>query len=221
MPDRFYAGQQDYIEQLNLLATQVDQASGTTGVSSFNGRTNAVTLTTLDVTTALTFTPYNATNPAGYITVAALADYATENNPIFTGNVEVPTLTTTSKTVMAANALFVHKKLVAGPGVSSVTYSSNISLNCADDNFFSIPLNGNTICTLINAVDGQRITLRLTQDATGNRFFSFAANTVRFGAKITSLAAISSTAGAQTYIGLIYNTGKSRFDVVALSEGYV
>ena len=36
------------------------------GVSSFNTRTGAVTLTSSDVTTALTFTPYNSTNPAGY-----------------------------------------------------------------------------------------------------------------------------------------------------------
>jgi hypothetical protein len=36
------------------------------GVTSFNTRTGAVTLTSLDVTNALTFTPYNSTNPAGY-----------------------------------------------------------------------------------------------------------------------------------------------------------
>jgi hypothetical protein len=38
------------------------------GVTSFNTRTGAVTLSSLDVTTALTFTPYDATNPAGYTT---------------------------------------------------------------------------------------------------------------------------------------------------------
>ena len=37
------------------------------GVTSFNTRTGAITLTSGDVTTALTYTPYNATNPAGYI----------------------------------------------------------------------------------------------------------------------------------------------------------
>jgi hypothetical protein len=37
-------------------------------VDSFNTRTGAVTLTSQDVTDALTFTPYNATNPDGYIT---------------------------------------------------------------------------------------------------------------------------------------------------------
>lgn len=38
------------------------------GVASFNTRTGAITLTSGDVTTALGFTPYNATNPSGYIT---------------------------------------------------------------------------------------------------------------------------------------------------------
>ena len=37
------------------------------GVTSFNTRTGAVTLTGTDVTTALGFTPYNATNPSGFI----------------------------------------------------------------------------------------------------------------------------------------------------------
>jgi hypothetical protein len=38
------------------------------GVTSFNTRTGAVTLSSSDVTTALTYTPYNDTNPAGYTT---------------------------------------------------------------------------------------------------------------------------------------------------------
>ena len=41
-------------------------SSGSGGVTSFNTRTGAVTLTSADVTTALTFTPYNSTNPSGY-----------------------------------------------------------------------------------------------------------------------------------------------------------
>ena len=47
----------------------IDLSSGAgAGVSSFNTRTGAVTLTSADVTTALAFTPYDATNPAGYTT---------------------------------------------------------------------------------------------------------------------------------------------------------
>jgi hypothetical protein len=42
------------------------------GVSSFNTRTGAITLSSADVTTALGFTPYNSTNPSGYITRTSL-----------------------------------------------------------------------------------------------------------------------------------------------------
>ena len=49
----------------------VISASGVgAGVSSFNTRTGAILLSSADVTTALTFTPYNATNPSGYQTAA-------------------------------------------------------------------------------------------------------------------------------------------------------
>jgi hypothetical protein len=44
-----------------------DIQTGAGGVESFNTRTGAIILTGSDVTTALTFTPYNSTNPNGYI----------------------------------------------------------------------------------------------------------------------------------------------------------
>lgn len=49
--------------------------SAAAGVSSFNTRTGAVTLSSSDVTTALGYTPYNSSNPSGYITSAALSSY--------------------------------------------------------------------------------------------------------------------------------------------------
>ncbi len=52
-------------------------ASG--GVTSFNTRTGAITLVTGDVTSALGYTPYNATNPSGYITSAALTQLVSPN----------------------------------------------------------------------------------------------------------------------------------------------
>jgi hypothetical protein len=44
-------------------------------VTSFNGRTGNVSLLSSDVVTALGYTPYDAANPAGYITSAALSGY--------------------------------------------------------------------------------------------------------------------------------------------------
>ena len=49
--------------------------AGGGGVTSFNTRTGAVTLSSGDVTTALGFTPYNSTNPSGYITSSSLSSY--------------------------------------------------------------------------------------------------------------------------------------------------
>lgn len=52
------------------LATTAFVTAAITGgnVTSFNTRTGAIVLSSSDVTTALTYTPYNNSNPAGYIT---------------------------------------------------------------------------------------------------------------------------------------------------------
>ena len=61
------------------------------GVSSFNTRTGAITLTSGDVTTALGFTPYNATNPSGYTnntgTVTSVSGTGTVSGLTLTGTV--------------------------------------------------------------------------------------------------------------------------------------
>jgi hypothetical protein len=54
-------------------------SSITSGVSSFNTRTGAVTLSSSDVTSALGYTPYNSSNPSGYVTAStsSLTNYST------------------------------------------------------------------------------------------------------------------------------------------------
>lgn len=59
------------------------------GVTSFNTRTGAVTLSSSDVTTALGYTPYNSTNPSGYITSSAS----------ITGNAATATALQTARTI--------------------------------------------------------------------------------------------------------------------------
>ena len=67
------------------------------GVASFNTRAGAVTLSSADVTGALTFTPYNATNPAGYQTAAqistSLAGYLPLSGGVMAGVLGVPAVT--------------------------------------------------------------------------------------------------------------------------------
>lgn len=61
------------------------------GVTSFNTRTGAVTLSSGDVTTALGYTPYNSTNPSGYTsntgTVTSVSGTGTVSGLTLTGSV--------------------------------------------------------------------------------------------------------------------------------------
>jgi hypothetical protein len=83
---------------IHIDGTGVISSSGTSGVSSFNTRTGPVVLTSGDVTTALTFTPYNATNPTGFQTAAqvttAIAGTASNTLPIVAGTATAGTLGT-------------------------------------------------------------------------------------------------------------------------------
>ncbi len=76
---------------LTLAAGVPTWAAATGDVSSFNTRTGAITLTSSDVTTALTYTPYNATNPSGYTsntgTVTSVSGTGTVSGITLTGSV--------------------------------------------------------------------------------------------------------------------------------------
>ena len=67
-------------------------ASGTWNIN-INGSAASITgtyggsLTSSQVTTGLGYTPYNSTNPSGYITSSALSSYAALSGAIFTGSI--------------------------------------------------------------------------------------------------------------------------------------
>lgn len=103
-------------------------------VNSFNGRTGAVTLASSDVTTALGFTPYNSTNPAGYITSAALAPYAPLASPALTGTPTAPTAAGGTNNTQIATTAFVQAAIAAlGSGVASFNGRTGaVTLNSGD-----------------------------------------------------------------------------------------
>ena len=111
-------------DHLNANADVIDSTlhnlDGRAGVTSFNTRGGAVTLNSGDVTTALTFTPYNATNPAGYQTAAqvttALSPYAPLVSPVFTGNPQAPTPALGDADTSVATTAFVAAALGGVPG---------------------------------------------------------------------------------------------------------
>lgn len=81
----------------------------TYGVATFNGRSGTVTLSSGDITSALGFTPANATSVA--------STYAPISSPTLTGNPKAPTATTGDNSTSIATTAFV-ANTVAGLGSS-------------------------------------------------------------------------------------------------------
>jgi hypothetical protein len=159
------------------------------GVTSFNTRTGAVTLSSTDVTTALGFTPYNATNPSGYITSSAsiTGSAATLTTPrtltvgstgkTFDGSANVSwslaeigagdvtltgTQTLTNKTISGG----IHSGVVdvTGSVRGSIITVAALNIDCSLGNFFTKTINSNSTFTFSNAPSSRAysFTLELT-----------------------------------------------------------
>lgn len=91
------------------------------GVVSFNSRTGAVILTGSDVTSALGFTPYNSTNPGGYITSAGSisGNAATATNVAYSGLTGAIPTWNQNTTGTAANVTGVVALANGGTGATS------------------------------------------------------------------------------------------------------
>ncbi len=128
-------------------------AGATAGVSSFDTRTGAVTLTTSDITAALGFTPYSAANPGAYITasgapvqsiagrtgavalaVADVSGAAPLASPALTGTPTAPTQATGDNTAAIATDAFVKAQgyLTAAPVTTVAGRTGAVTLAVAD-----------------------------------------------------------------------------------------
>lgn len=144
----------------NAAATSASQAAASAaaaaaaGVSSFNTRTGAVSLTQADVFAALGYTPYNATNPNGYITAAGnvatatkLATARTINGVPFDGSANI-TITDDTKlsllaTAAAAAKLGTARTLTIGATGKSFDGSANVAWSLAE--IGALPLAGGAL----------------------------------------------------------------------------
>jgi hypothetical protein len=126
--------------QLATTAFVANAITASGGVTSFNTRTGAVTLTTTDVTNALGYTPATKTsqltNDSGFITSSALTGYAPLASPGFTGAPTAPTATAGTNTTQLATTAFVTTAVsgvAGGAAVISNTYTINSNTS------FSVP----------------------------------------------------------------------------------
>jgi hypothetical protein len=121
-----------YIRKDNGTASVVEIGGGVgTGVLSFNTRTGAVTLTSSDVTNALTYTPYNSTNPAGYISSinSSMVTTALGYTPYDATNPNGYITSSGSITGNAGNVTGVVAVINGGTGVTTSTGTGSVVLS--------------------------------------------------------------------------------------------
>lgn len=128
-------------------------SSMATGVTSFDTRSGSITLSAGDITGALGFTPYNVSNPAGYITssgapvqsvagrtgavtlgVADVSGAAPLTSPALAGTPTAPTQSASDNTAAIATDAFVKAQgyLTAVPVTSVAGRTGAITLGVAD-----------------------------------------------------------------------------------------
>ena len=109
-----------------------------------------------------------------------------------------------------------------GGDQASIAYALNLVINLStlpNVAVYDVDLTGNITIGFSNAVkNGQKILLRLKQDATGGRTVTFDAS-IRLGTSLTSYTA-TTTASKRDILGFVYDTVANKFDFVGVNKGY-
>lgn len=149
----YYAG--DIVVYDGVKWNDIPGAGGS--VASFNNRTGAVTLTSGDVTSALGFTPYDNTNPAGYITTSALSSYATQ------------TYVTSQGYITSAGNAATATKLATARNINGVPFdgTGSITVTAAAGTLTGTTLNAGIVTSSLTTV-GTLVNLTVTNPIAGS-----------------------------------------------------
>ena len=110
--------------------------------------------------------------------------------------------------------------LAGQPRVATVAYAASLTLDCATADVFKVTLTGNVTIAFSNAVDGQKIEVRLTQDATGARTVTWD-SAIAYGTDLTSALALATTTGnKQDKFGFEYDSTAAQYQMVSCARGF-
>lgn len=148
----------------------------------------------------------NHTGTQSYTTITGLATVASSGS--YTDLTSTPATSTGTFTTGIKTASF------------ALTDAATITTtNCSSYNTFTVTIAGNrTLGSFTTATAGQKIVIQVRQDGTGGRTLSFSSDWA-LGQDVSWLS-ISTSANAFSYIGAIYNSVTSKWDVVSIVRGY-
>lgn len=190
----------------------------TTGSLTLGG---TLSLTSLNVTTALGYTPYNSTNPSGYIsanqTITLSGDVTGSGTTAITA-----TLANSGVTAGTYNSVTVNAKglVTAGtakqiPNVQSVTSSATVTPSADMNDLVSI--NAQAVALTLaaptgTATDGEKLIIRIKDNGT-TQTINWNGVYAAGGATLPT----ATVAGKWHHVGLIYNSNTTTWLCVAAS----
>lgn len=173
-------------------------AAASTGTVNITAEEN---FTDTSMATAIRFN----TTPTGSVTSSERMRIAS------TGNVLIGTSTDNGNNKLQVSGSFL-------AGSFALTDAANIATNAALANRFTVTLAGNrNLSAPTNPTDGQKVIWIFTQDGTGGRTLTYDA-IFDFGNMPTLI--LSTAAGKRDYLGAIYNSAATKWDVVAYSTTF-
>jgi hypothetical protein len=122
-------------------------------------------------------------------------------------------------TTAATNAATAANAQLAAYTVTTKSWASTVAINWDDANCQRVTLGGNTTFTFTGGVDGEKLILELKQDATGSRSVTLPSN-VRYSTTIPSIL-LSTGANRIDKLGFMYNSTDGKYDLVAVSYGFI
>lgn len=189
--------------------------------------TNAETLTANRMLTIKLNDAARTLDLGGTLTLAAAFTTSGANALTLTttGSTNVTLPTTGTLATLAGTETLASKTLTSpilrGVGVATLTDGATVALDASLGNHFRLSAGGNrTILAPTNATSRQKIIIEHVASG-GARTLSLttgSAGAFRFGTDVTALT--ETTSGKTDYIGCIYNSDDSRWDVVAYVKGY-
>lgn len=202
-----------------IALTKVNQNALTVYAGPILGPAAAPTFKNLqDLLDALAFGDGTVTSVAAALSLSSLLTGSVAGSPITTAG----TITITLNFANQNAHLFLAGPASGGsgpvtarlivpsdqPGLSSVTFSGSPVFDASTVNSFSITLTGDAnFPTVVNGTAGQEITFIITQDATGNRAFTWPANV--FGASPIGTDPNSVTTQKFIYTGSVWRATTS------------
>ena len=185
----------------------VDAKGRITAASNGSSGGSGITQLTGDVTAG----------PGSGSQVASISN-TTVTSKLLTGYVSGSGLVAATDTILQAINKLNANQALGIPAVASIAGTGTVTADASVASEFTTTVSGTlTLNGPANPTNGQKVVFRILNDASHSVTLATGSNNFRFG---TDIPSYTNSVSLTDYIGAIWNSAASRWDVVSISQGF-